>query len=97
MKPVKEKYSHWFPPILGATAVTIINTIFYEEAEDQISRRLRNHEMKHIEQIRELGVFGFYFQYLVQYLDGRRKGLGHWEAYEQITFEVEAREAEFPK
>ena len=91
---VKETYQHWLPPKLGASAVTIGYTIFYADTFDNVSLKLRRHEYKHIEQIQNLGIFWFYINYFMQYITGRLQGLEHWDAYEKITFEVEAKNAE---
>lgn len=93
MKKVKEVYNHWLPPRLGAAAVTIGYTIYYAESFDYVPKNLRRHEFKHIEQIDNLGIFWFYHNYFLQYILGRLQGLNHWDAYEKITFEVEARAA----
>jgi Domain of unknown function (DUF4157) len=55
-------------------------------------RQLLAHELVHVRQWREEGVFGFLWRYLRAYLSGRRRGLSHREAYRSIYFEVEARE-----
>lgn len=48
------------------------------------------HEKVHLRQIKEIGVFKFYVQYLMEYAHGRRKGMSHYEAYRNISFEKEA-------
>jgi hypothetical protein len=53
--------------------------------------RLLGHELVHVRQWRELGVFWFLFCYLQAYFRGRLRGRGHWEAYAAIPLEVEAR------
>jgi hypothetical protein len=50
------------------------------------------HELTHIEQWRRLGPFGWARSYLGDYLRGRRRGLGHHDAYRAVALEVEARE-----
>jgi hypothetical protein len=50
------------------------------------------HELTHIEQWRRLGPLGWARDYLGDYLRGRRRGLGHHDAYRAIGLEVEARE-----
>lgn len=50
------------------------------------------HELVHVRQWREYGVLRFLARYLSEYWRGRRRGLGHDEAYRQISFEVEARQ-----
>ena len=94
MKKIKHKYSHWLPSKLGAAAVTLGYTIYYDMAESEVPQWLYRHEMEHIEQISRLGVIPFYLQYFLEYIEGRRKGLGHWEAYREISFEKEAVAAE---
>ena len=49
------------------------------------------HEVTHSEQYAKLGTRNFQAQYLGQYLELRRLGFDHETAYENITFEVEAR------
>ncbi|MFN2486772.1 MAG: hypothetical protein ABR609_09245 [Acidimicrobiia bacterium] len=49
------------------------------------------HELVHVRQWKELGVLRFLWRYLADYLQGRQRGLGHTEAYRQISFEQEAR------
>ena len=53
---------------------------------------LLSHELVHVRQWREFGPIGFLSRYLGDYWSGRRKGLGHNEAYLAIRFEREARE-----
>lgn len=52
------------------------------------------HEAEHVAQCRRLGLWRFLWRYLREYLAGRARGLSHTEAYEQISFECEARAAE---
>ena len=94
LKPVKRVYKHWLPGKLGASAVTIGHTIYFSMTERFVPDWLHRHENTHIKQINELGVWRFYTQYLLEYLIGRFKGLGHWDAYARISFEIEAVKAE---
>ena len=50
------------------------------------------HELTHIDQWRRLGPVGWARAYLGDYFRGRRRGVGHVEAYRGIGLEVEARE-----
>ena len=54
------------------------------------------HELTHIEQWRRLGAIGWARSYLGDYVGGRRRGLGHHDAYRAVGLEVEAREAARP-
>lgn len=49
-----------------------------------------NHELIHILQVKRDGFIRFYFTYLKEYYQFRKKGLGHNEAYLSISYEVEA-------
>ena len=53
---------------------------------------LISHELVHVRQWQALGTLRFVRRYLTEYLRGRRKGLGHNEAYLAISLEKEARE-----
>lgn len=94
MRKVKHKYGHWFPSLVGASAVTLGHTIVYHDEKEFVPQWVYLHEMEHIAQINRLGVVQFYVRYLLEYLQGRFKGLGHWQAYKHISFEIEARAAE---
>lgn len=91
---VKEFYSHWLPPLLKASAVTIGSNIYYGMQEYGVWSQLRAHEMKHVEQYKKYTVPGFLLIYTYEYILGRLKGKDHWKAYEDISFEVEARAVE---
>jgi hypothetical protein len=58
----------------------------------QLDRGLLAHELVHVMQWRELGVIRFLIEYIIFYLRGRLRGLGHWESYREIPLEVEARQ-----
>ena len=92
MKEIKNHYGHWLPPKLGVEAVTLGHHIFYVGFNPRAA--LRRHEEKHVEQYEEHGFIGFLIKYFIEYLRGRLKGLGHWEAYREISFEIEARRSE---
>ncbi len=65
----------------------------YEAAADP--RRLGQllvHELTHIEQLRRLGRTRHVAQYTGDYIKGRLKRQGHWEAYRSIRLETEARQ-----
>lgn len=86
----KEKYNHWLPPLLGASAVAIIDTVYYRMSKNKVSSTLRRHEMVHIEQFERLGVKAFFALYFYEYLKSRLQGMSHWEAHRNISLEKEA-------
>ena len=67
--------------VIGDT-IHLHNTSGKEFLED---KRWLKHELKHLEQYRQHGLFGFLWKYM---LESIRRG------YHNIRFEVEAREAE---
>lgn len=69
-------------------AIVLYPFILYQDRYPDES--ITSHEKIHLRQIKELGVARFYFLYLKEYLEGRRRGLSHYEAYRQISFEREA-------
>lgn len=52
------------------------------------------HELEHVRQFARVGLMRFAWQYARDYARNRRRGLSSFEAYEAISFEVEARVAE---
>jgi hypothetical protein len=87
--------------LLGASAVTLGTRILLSEdaaAEvargTEIGRRLIRHEIAHVAQYERHGFLPFLARYVSAYLDGRRRGLSHAQAYEEIPYEREAARAE---
>lgn len=94
------KYNHWLPRFLTKilpnqriNAIVLFKTVLFREKKENVSKRLIRHERKHIEQQERLGL-KFYYLYLKEYLSNRKKGMKHFEAYRNISFEIEARKAE---
>ncbi len=86
----------------GIAAVALPTGVFVQPSvmdrlragsQPERSARLLVHELMHIEQWRRLGMVRHVSQYSADYLKGRLRRLGHWEAYRSIRLEVEAREA----
>lgn len=74
----------------GVAAMTLGRYVFVRRGHER-DRALLAHELVHVRQWRELGVVRFLFRYLGAYLRNRRVGLDHWDAYEAIPLEIEAR------
>lgn len=88
MKPIQIKDSR-IPKMLDVSAITLYPFIFYAEKEPE--QVIINHEFIHVEQIRRLGWFKFYFLYLKEYFTNRYiHKMGKFSAYKLISFEVEA-------
>ena len=86
----------------GIAAVALPTGVFVQPAimdrlrtgaEPERTGKLIVHELMHIEQWRRLGAIRHLSQYLGDYVKGRYRRLGHWEAYRAIRLEVEARAA----
>ena len=84
-----------------ASAVTLGPAVlFSSRGRIEIERRsdtgliLLAHELVHVRQFRERGFVRFLLEYGREYLSGRLRGASHWQAYRQISFEVEARGGE---
>jgi hypothetical protein len=75
------------PP--GAGAMTLGRLILIRPArrDDEL---LVRHELVHVRQWRDLGVFGFLRRYLASYAAWRLRGYGHWPAYRRIPLEIQA-------
>jgi hypothetical protein len=81
----------WLPP--GTSAMTFGRWILMRRGSFSSFRRgLLGHELVHVMQWREIGVFKFMYLYSYYYLRGRFRGLGHWPAYTEVPYEIEARE-----
>ena len=92
MKEVKNHYNSFVPILFKAEAVTIGTHIFYEMSSPSIF--LRRHEEKHVAQYLKHGFVAFLFRYVLEYVLYRLRGMNHREAYLNISFEKEARDAE---
>ena len=74
----------WFFPV---GAIVLWPFIF---CRTRLQGVMRNHELIHFEQYRELWVIGFYAVYLYDWLRGLWKYKDTKKAYQQIRFEQEA-------
>jgi hypothetical protein len=63
---------------------------FLLHKEKPIEPVLLNHERIHFYQIEKDGYLYFYARYLYEYLQNRLKGMPHWNAYFNISYEIEA-------
>ena len=91
---MKTKYKHWLPKILKVDGITLNETIYFAIPEREVSIRLKKHEREHVKQYQESGVVCFLSKYLWEYIKNRIKGLNHYEAYYNISYEIKARKSE---
>jgi hypothetical protein len=82
----------------GVIAITLGRTVYVSEKavgkSDRELMALVRHEMAHVHQVAQLGLFRFLYRYVREYISLRRSGLKSFQAYEEISFEREARAAE---
>ena len=83
----------WQGDIAGMTLprVVYLSPRSFEAALAGNAAELLAHEAAHVGQWRRLGIPGFIFRYLSDYLRGRMAGLPHATAYRAISLEREAR------
>jgi hypothetical protein len=97
---VKFHYPWWMRPFLRRDIIGIVlgRRIYIapqmlERPAEELEQLIR-HELAHVHQVARLGLIRFLWRYLAEYLKLRRSGLAAFEAYNAISFEREAREAE---
>ena len=90
---VKTRFPWWLRPFLvrGVAGITLGRRIYLEGGD--LVRNLR-HELVHVQQIRRLGLWRFYWSWIREYIAHRRRGLPPAEAYRSISLEREAFAAE---
>ena len=92
MIPVRLRYRHWIPRLIGVDAIVLYPYVLFTGAKEGIAPLLLKHEMIHVRQVRREGWAGFYARYLKEYFSLRLKGKNRNEAYRNISFEQEAYE-----
>lgn len=83
-------FSHWLFRIvpIDADAITFGEHVFFRSKSPSLS--LIEHERKHTEQYKELGIPRFLAAYALDYLACRLLRMSHSQAYRNIRLEVEA-------
>jgi hypothetical protein len=92
MQKIKLKTNHWLPKLLKVQGITLYPYILV--APKVPAATLLAHEIKHIDQVREVGFFRFYISYLLYYFAFRLEGYTAMYSYLLIPYEKEARLAE---
>ncbi len=72
--------------------VVYMHSRWYRRPRAQLAR-LVIHEAVHVSQWRQTGNLKYAATYAFDYLRGRLRRRGHYEAYQQIRYEVQARDA----
>lgn len=81
----------WFAKKIVKKHITIYPFIFLMcSKQEAIEWHVLHHEWIHICQVRKLGWFRFYFDYIRQYFRHRLNNVDANTAYMRITYEIEA-------
>lgn len=93
---VRIGYPWWLRPLVArnTVAITLGRRIWIDARWRGDVDALLRHELVHVRQMAELGVIGFLWRYVMEYLRHRRAGMRHDAAYRAISFEAEAFAAE---
>ena len=89
-----QKYNHWLPKLLKVNGIVLFKTIYYRQKSIYVSDRLRWHEEKHVEQQEKEGSLIFKVKYVYEFVVNYIRYRKFWQAYRNISFEIEARQAE---
>lgn len=73
--------------------ITFGSTIYLSKTVEKTPKWLIIHELEHVDQFKRDGILGFCAQYFYEYLYGLLIHQSHWKAYEQISYEIQAKEA----
>jgi hypothetical protein len=89
-------YPWWLRPFLlrDVIGITLGRHIFLDERYRGDADRLVRHELMHVLQAKRLGLPRFLYRYAKEWTAGMLRGRGAAAAYEALSFEVEARQAE---
>ena len=75
-------------------AITIGCLILYANSVEMTPYNVRRHEIKHTEQMLEEGIYSFISNYAQEYVINIIEGDSLFDAYYNISYEVEARSIE---
>ena len=84
---IRRRYNSWIPQLLNVGAITLYPFILFSSTVYTMKRNLREpmhlfkHEYIHIEQVRRMGWFKFYFLYIIESIKN---------GYEDNKYEIEA-------
>ena len=89
------KYNHWIPKLLKVNAIVLFQVVYYAMAKEKVSDRLRKHEQEHVRQQEAEGNIVFKVKYSLEFIGNLIKYRSFSKAYRNISYEMEARKAEF--
>ena len=97
---VRLGFPFWLRPFMqrDVIGITLGRRVYLSprllERKDEEFHRIVRHELAHVRQVKQLGLPRFLYRYVAEYLSHRRRGLAGRAAYDAISFEREAVEAE---
>lgn len=75
----------------GVAAITIGRRIYVNASiAPEGLERLLCHEIEHVRQINRVGFIRFYTRFGLEYVRNRRAGMKSYDAYRNISFEIDA-------
>jgi hypothetical protein len=83
-------YNSNLAKILKVDGITLFPFIFIANSKENALEWRISHEKVHLWQQLKWLIIPFYVVYLLEYVSGRFKGLNHYQAYRNISFEKEA-------
>lgn len=86
----KYHYNSFLPKFLEVAGITFGNHIFFHMEEGCVPDRVRNHELIHVAQYREVGFLKFLWIYMWEWVINYWKYRDRYAAYRSIRFEIEA-------
>ncbi len=84
------RFGHFIPRLIRAEAIVLYPYVLFAQPRQKISASVLRHELVHVQQVRRLGWFRFYFAYLAEYSRHLWRLRDHFQAYLAISFEAEA-------
>lgn len=71
-------------------AIVLFGHVYFKDKKENVSKKLIYHEARHILQMKKIGMFKFYFLYLVEFVVGLFKYKSFFESYKNVSFEKDA-------
>jgi len=95
------RFNHWLPGFLSAilpgmrvNATVLFGRAYFRQSRTEISDRLYLHEKEHIKQTKRDGMIYFKLRYITEFIVNLFRHRSFIDAYMNISYEKEAREAE---
>lgn len=87
-------FSQRWLSIFEVNGITLFPFVFISYSKKDMPLSLKKHESCHVRQVYKNLIIFFYLRYLCEYFFFRLRGFSHMDAYSNISFEKQARQAE---